>query len=302
MNNLPKILVLGATGKVGSETLRQLQLAGDSRPIAAVRSAEKAQALQARGIDTVILDLDQPNTLEPALQGIDRALLLTGYSVDMLRQSKRFLDAAKVAGVNHIVHIGASTAPTNEVAHWGWHQMVEAYIEQQGFSFVHLRPEAFMQNITGPGYRWLDGNIIRHYVGNARWSWIDCNDLALVAAHVLREPEKYAGQTIPLGYDAQTFDEVAAILSQVTGQPIYAEARPPEEFLANALAAGADPAYMTCVYTQFKLNGEGAIPHADATFDNFESITGRPPTTWQMFAEQHQNELTQSIFKATQNS
>ncbi|MEM9008188.1 MAG: NmrA family NAD(P)-binding protein [Cyanobacteria bacterium P01_F01_bin.86] len=293
--NQPKILVLGATGKVGRETLRQLQLAEDNHPIAAVRSEEKAQALQAQGFETVILDLDQPDTLKPALQEIERALLLTGYSVDMLRQSKRFLDAAKAAGVNHIVHIGASTAPTNEVAHWGWHQMVEAYIEQQGFSFVHLRPEAFMQNITGPGYRWLEGNVIRHYVGQARWSWIDCNDLALVAAHALREPEKYAGQFIPLGYDAKTFDEVAAILSQVTGQSIQAEARPPEEFLENALAAGADPAYMTCVYTQFKLNGEGAIPNADATFDNFEAITGRPPMTWQQFAEQYCNELRLSV-------
>ncbi|ESA37421.1 hypothetical protein N836_03250 [Leptolyngbya sp. Heron Island J] len=291
MNNQLRILVLGATGKVGGETLRQLQLAGDNQPIAAVRSAEKAQALQAQGFETVILDLDQPDTLEPALQGIDRALLLTGYSVDMLRQSKRFLDVAKATGVNHIVHIGASTAPTNEVAHWGWHQMVEAYIEQQGFSFVHLRPEAFMQNITGPGYRWLDGNVIRHYVGNARWSWIDCNDLALVAAHALREPEKYAGQVIPLGYDTKTFAEVAAILSQVTGQTIQAEARPPEEFLENSLAAGADPAYISCVYTQFKLNGEGAIPDADATFDNFETITGRPPTTWQTFAEHQREQL-----------
>ena len=291
MNTLPKILVLGVTGKVGGETLRQLQLAGDSQPIAAVRSEEKAQALQAQGFETVILDLDQPDTLEPALQGIERALLLTGYSVDMLRQSKRFLDAAKAVGVNHIVHIGASTAPTNEVAHWGWHQMVEAYIEQQGFSFVHLRPEAFMQNITGPGYRWLEGNIIRHYVGQARWSWIDCNDLALVAAHALREPEKYAEQVIPLGYDAKTFDEVAVILSQVTGQAIQAEARPPEEFLENALAAGAEPAYMTCVYTQFKLNGKGSIPKADATFDNFEAITGRKPTSWREFVEKYREEL-----------
>jgi len=219
MTHLPKILVLGATGKVGGETLRQLQLAGDSQPVAAVRSSEKAKVLAEQGIEAVVLDLDQPETLLPALRGIDRALLLTGYSVDMLRQSKRFIDAAKIAGVQHLVHVGASTAPTNEVAHWGWHQMVEAYIEQQGFSYTHLRPEAFMQNITGPGYRWLDGNVIRHYVGEASWSWIDCNDLALVAAHALREPEKYVGQVIPLGHDAKTFAEVAEILSQVTARP-----------------------------------------------------------------------------------
>ncbi|MEM1368273.1 MAG: NmrA family NAD(P)-binding protein [Cyanobacteria bacterium P01_H01_bin.15] len=161
-------------------------------------------------------------------------------------------------------------------------------MEQQGFSFVHLRPEAFMQNITGPGYRWLEGQTIRHYLGDARWSWIDSNDLALVAAHALREPHKFSGQTIPLGYDAKSFAEVAEILSRATGQTIVAEALPPEEFLQSALASGADPAYMNSVYTQFKLNGEGAIPQADAIFDNFEHITGRQPTTWPVFAERFQ--------------
>lgn len=291
MQTQPKILVLGATGKVGGETLRQLQLAGDSQPVAAVRTTEKAKALEEKGFKTVLLDLDKPETLASALQEINRALLLTGYSVEMLRQSKRFIDAAKTTGVQHLVHIGASTAPTNEVPHWGWHQMIEAYIAQQGFSYTHLRPEAFMQNITGPGYRWLNNNVIQHYVGEARWSWVDGNDLALVAAYALREPEKYAGQVIPLGYDAKTFDEVAQILSQVTGQAIRAEARPPQEFFDNALAAGGDPTYMNSVYTQFKLNSEGKIPEADATFDNFEAIAGRPPTTWQTFAEQQREQL-----------
>ncbi len=287
----PTILVLGATGKVGSETLRQLQLAGDTQVIAAARSPEKARFLQERGINTVILDLDQPETLEPALYGVDRALLLTGYSVEMLRQSKRFIDAAKIAGVQHLVHIGASGAPTNEVAHWGWHQYVEAYIEQKSFSYTHLRPEAFMQNILPAGFGWLQGQTLVHYVGDARWSWVDCNDLALVAAHALRAPERYAGQIVPLGYEARTFAEIAEILTEVTGRPFAAEARPPEEFLTNALAAGADPAYMTCVYTQFKLNGAGAIPQADATFDNFEAIAGRQPVTWHEFARRHEAEL-----------
>lgn len=291
MNAQPRILVVGATGKVGGKTLQHLQSAGDSQPVAAVRSLEKAEPFKRKGIETVVLDLDKPETLAPALKGIDRALLLTGYTVDMLRQSKRFIDAAKQAGVQHLVHIDASGAPTNEVAHWGWHQFVEAYIEQQGFSYTHLRPEAFMQNITGPGYRWLEGNTIHHYVGNARWSWIDCEDLALVAAHTLREQDKYAGKIIPLGYDAKTFDEIAEIFSQVTGKSFTAQAHPPEEFLKSALASGADVAYMTCVYTQFKLNALDAIANADATFNNFEAIAGRKPATWEAFAQGNKDKL-----------
>jgi NAD(P)H dehydrogenase (quinone) len=147
MNSQPTILVLGATGKVGAETARILSASGDVRVIAGVRSPEKATHLKDNGIEIRHLDLDRQETLAPALQGIDRALLLTGYTVDMLMQSKAFLDTAKQTGVKHIVHIGASGAPTNEVAHWGWHQFIEKYIESLGFSFTHLRSQPDLQVI-----------------------------------------------------------------------------------------------------------------------------------------------------------
>lgn len=151
---LPTILVLGATGKVGGEVVRQLVQAGDSRVVAAARSEEKARILkETYNVETLVLDLDNVETMAPGtFANIDRALLLTGYTVDMMKQSKRFLDAAKRDGVKHVVHIGASGAETNEVAHWTWHAMVEAYIEKLGFGYVHLQPEAFMQNILPTGF------------------------------------------------------------------------------------------------------------------------------------------------------
>jgi NAD(P)H dehydrogenase (quinone) len=291
----PKILVLGATGKVGRTVAQLLAESGEVRVIAGVRSLEKAQYFQEQGIEIRHLDLDRQETLRPALEGIDRALLLTAYTVDMLRQSKRFLDTAKQTRVKHIIHIGASTAPTNEVAHWGWHQFIEAYIEKLGFSYTHLRPEAFMQNLFGFG--WLNNGVITNYIGNARWSWIDCYDLAEVVVQTLLHPEKYAGQTIPLGYDAKTMNEVAQVLTEVVGQPFKTEAHPPKEFLNNALQEGVDGiiypnAYMNCVYTQFELNVADKIPEADAVFDNFEAITGRKPNTWKDFAVNYRENLT----------
>lgn len=293
----PNILILGATGKVGAEVVRLLAETGDVHAIAGVRSPEKAQSLAAQGIEIRQLDLDRHETLEPALHNVNRALLLTGYSVDMLKQSKAFLDIAKQAGVEHIVHIGASGAPTHEVAHWGWHQYIERYIEALGFSFTHLRPEAFMQNLTAFG--WLKQGIITHYIGNARWSWVDCDDLALVAAETLKNPEHHAGKIYPLGYDAATMQDIAELLTQVVGKPFRQEAHPPEEFLDAMLKTGADPAYMNCIYTQFKLNIANAIPNADATFDNFEAMlqssryanARRKPTTWRDFAQKHKVEF-----------
>lgn len=285
----PKILVLGATGKVGNQIARLLAQTGDVQVIAGVRSPEKTQQLRDRGIEIRHLDLDRHDTLPAAMDGIERALLLTGYSVDMLKQSKAFLDAAKLAGVQHIVHIGASGAPTGDVAHWGWHQFIERYIESLGFSFTHLRPEAFMQNLIGFG--WLNQGVITNYIDNARWSWIDCDDLALVAAETLRECDRHAGKIYPLGYDAATMQDVVEILTDVVGKQFRLEARSPDEFLDTMLKAGGDPAYMHCVHTQLKLNAANKIPYADATFDNFETITGHKPMTWRSFAQQHKAEF-----------
>lgn len=112
----PSALVVGATGNIGKEVVRLLQdKSDDVTVVAATRSAEKKRLLEDQGIKARVLDLDDTSTFASALEGIDRAFLLTGYSVAFLKQSKGFLDAAKTAGVRHIVHLGASSFSANEV-------------------------------------------------------------------------------------------------------------------------------------------------------------------------------------------
>lgn len=177
----------------------------------------------------------------------------------------------------------------NEVAHWSWHQYIEKYIESLGFSYTHLRPEAFMKNLTDFG--WLNDGVVTNYIGDARWSWVDSDDLAIVAAETLLDPEKHASKIYPLGYDTATISEVAEILTEVIGKTYRVENRSPAEFLENMLKFGAEPAYIHCVYTQFKLNIANQIPNADATFDNFEAITGQKPMSWRAFIIKHREEL-----------
>jgi NAD(P)H dehydrogenase (quinone) len=88
MANKPKILVLGVTGQVGNLVVQNLRNNPNIETIAAARSPEKAKEI---GVPVVHLDLDKVETIEPALKGIDRAFLATGYTIDMMRQSKDFL-------------------------------------------------------------------------------------------------------------------------------------------------------------------------------------------------------------------
>jgi uncharacterized protein YbjT (DUF2867 family) len=271
---------MGATGLVGGAVVSQLRAQPSVQVVAAARDVGRARAL---GVPAVRLDLDEIDTFAPALQDIERVLLVTGYSIDMLRQSKDLVNCAKRAGVEVIVHLGANGNDDTRVAHYGWHQFVERYIEWSQIGFVHLRPEMYMQNLFGC----VQGGVIRNYVGTTRLSWVDVHDLASVAAECLLNPSRHRGNTYRLGYEAKTYHEIASLMSAVLGQPFRYEARPPLEFLSTILAAGAEPAYMKSVFDSYADFTNGLDEGADDTFANFPALLGRPPRTFADFIREH---------------
>jgi uncharacterized protein YbjT (DUF2867 family) len=145
-----------------------------------------------------------------------------------------------------------------------------------------------MQNLLGyGGESYVKKGVIRHYVGEARLSWVDCEDVAAVAASCLLGPEKHKGQTYHLGYEARTYYDIAEVFTQVIGQPFSYEPRPPEEFYRNVLAAGAEPSYMKCVFDSYTDYTAGKVLGTDQVFDNFPAITGKKPRTLADFARTH---------------
>jgi NAD(P)H dehydrogenase (quinone) len=291
-DTIPRILITGATGQVGSNVIRLLVDDDTIEIVAAVRSSAKSKPLHDNGINTVLFDLDNESTHAQALENIDRLFIVTGYTVDMLRQSKVLIDNAKKAGVQHIVHLGACGRDDTSVAHWAWHQLVERYIEWSGFSFTHLRPETYMQNMLSyGGTRVINNGVIHQYVEGARMSWVDVEDVARVAAQSLLHPEVHGGKVYRLGYDAKTFDEIAELMTQIIGKPFRYQSLSPDIFLQAMKDAGAEMAYMNCVYEHYKRYAAGTIPGADDVFDNFPEITGRQPVTWEMFIQKHKAEF-----------
>src|SRR5690348_12004025 len=228
MPNKTRILVMGATGQVGGAVVSELVKDSKIEVFAAARDVDKAALL---GVPVVHLDLDKTETFAPALDGVDSVFMATGYTVDMLRQSKDLVNAAKRSGVKHIVHLGACGDDDTRVAHYGWHQFIERYIEWSEVSFTHLRPEIFMQNLLGyGGESYVKNGVIKHYVGDARLSWVDCDDVAAVAAECLANPNQHAGMTYRLGYDAKTYYELARTFTEVIGQRFTYKPQPPSDF------------------------------------------------------------------------
>lgn len=289
---IPRILITGATGQVGGKTLQILLKNNEVTVVAAVRTAEKAKIFEEQGIETAILDFDNAHTHLPAFEGIDAMFMVTGYTVDMLAQSKVMADNAKKADIKHMVHLGACGPDDATVGHWVWHQLVERYIEWLGFSFTHLRPQDFMQNLLSYGSdKATKGGIINGYIGDASLSWVDADDVAKVAAVTLSQPELHNGKTYRLSADAKTFYEIADLMNSIVGKPFKYEPLSPQTFIQKMRENGAEMAYMNCVGEHWKMHANGEIPGASDTFENILKVTGEESMKWVDFIKKHKADL-----------
>ena len=144
----PRILILGSTGRTGQAVIGELKQRSDSVQIVySSRNRAQVNAWRQEGKDAVLLDLNDARTFPAALTGIDRLFLATGYTVEMVHQSKTIVDAAADAGLQFIVHLGIFGNGRTTDPHFAWHEMVERYIEGSGVAWSHIHPHFFMDNL-----------------------------------------------------------------------------------------------------------------------------------------------------------
>src|SRR5712664_1024437 len=146
MNTSSNLLVLGVTGQVGKRVATNLRRR-DAHLSVGTRRKGKLEELADQFGASRFVDLDDPRTFDEALKNVTSIFLVTGYTVDMLVQSKSLIDAAKRNGVNHIVHLGAFTRDHDAYARvFAWHQMIETYLRDSGIAWTNLHPNMFMQS------------------------------------------------------------------------------------------------------------------------------------------------------------
>jgi uncharacterized protein YbjT (DUF2867 family) len=281
---------MGGTGTIGSYLVRELLPERDSLNIvAAARSPRSAQQLTALGYPTVTMDLEHNETLLPAMAGVSTLFMLKPYSIDYLIQSKRVIDAARKAGVQHIVNLGSFGADDTPWTSIGWNRLVESYLQVSGMHYTHLRPNFFMDNVPKRTDK-TTGRII-HYFGTTAVSWIATQDIAAVAATVLRNPDAYRGRALPLGSEARSVTDIAAIATRVTGHAHVAEYVPPEPAVAQMIKVGWTEAFARPFIDYMQAIAEGHVPEVGDTADTVEQLTGRPHISWEQFITQHHGEF-----------
>jgi uncharacterized protein YbjT (DUF2867 family) len=278
------ILITGATGRVGGATLKRLSDRGV--PVRAlVRTPEKAAALAALEVETVIGDLAQTRSLEVALEGVTAALLVSPLDPHQVALQGHFVDAAQRAGGVHVVKLsGLGTGLDSPVRSGRWHAQTERYLEDSGLPFTHLRPPFFMQNILRFAPTICTSGEFVGSVNQGKVAMIDVDDIAAVAATAL-SAAGHAGKAYVLtGPEALSYQDVAQKLSNILGKPVTYKDVPLEIMRARLLASGM-PEWHVDVQVDFSTAlGTGL---ASTVTDTVEAVTGRPPHTFEQFIREH---------------
>jgi len=279
------ILVTGATGLNGGSLVRLLSARG-VEVRALVRSTPKARELsELPNVEIVEGDMANPETLAAALRGVERAMLISSSDPAMLEVQSNFIDAAKKAGVKHVVKLSGIMPEVDSPFRFArMHGLIEQKLEGSGMAFTHLRAGEFMHSYFRQVPAIIAKGALFLPMEDARIASIDVGDIAEIAAIALTA-RGHEGKIYPLtGPDSLSMAEVAEKLSAATGKTIRYVNISPEDATKNRLAAGMPPYTAEALDELFAERRKGKEAQVSPVF---ESIVGRRPTSFDEFARRH---------------
>lgn len=213
------ILLTGGTGTSGVPIVNALLDRGEDVRVLA-RDPEKAVKLLGDDVEIARGDFNDPLSLEAALEGVDRALLNSAPTPDLVNVQSAFIDVAKRVGVKHVVKFSAiGSRPGAPFRIGDWHGQVEQHLERSGLAWTHLRPTNFMQNAFSM-IGMVKAGTIYQPTGAGKFSLVDVRDIAAVAAAALAERGHEGKAYDVTGPEALSYADIAATFSRVLGRPI----------------------------------------------------------------------------------
>lgn len=273
---MTKILITAATGNIGQHVLRELRTVGADFEVMSSSAAPGACAAS----------FEDPTSLTRAFVGIDTLFLVLPLVPHKLQLAAHVAQAAKAAGVKHIVRSsGAGADPQSPFALPQLQGQVDALLADTGIATTFLRPAGFMQNYATFLADAVRSGKLQAPSGDAAQSLVDTRDIAAVAARIVLAPQAHAGKAYTLtGGVAQTDSERAAIFARVLGRPVSFEAVPADAARQGMLVAGYPPPVVEWLDS---LNRLVALGHARGVSPDVANLLGRAPITFEQFVQDH---------------
>lgn len=212
------IAVTGASGQLGALVIQALLERGvqASDIVAIARTPEKVSA---EGVTVRTADYEDPNSLDAALEGVDRLLLVSGSEIGKrLVQHRNVIDAAVRAGIRLVAYTSLLNADTSTLTIADEHRGTEKALVESGLPFTVLRNGWYMENYTAAVDAHASSGFIQGAAGEGRIAAATRRDFAEAAATVLLEPAP--GRILELGGPGFTLADFARAVGEVSGSPV----------------------------------------------------------------------------------
>ena len=278
------ILITGATGNNGQELIRQLTALGH-RIRALARKPAEAAKLGGSNIEVAPGDFDLPQTLESALQGVEKAFLLTPVAERFVQWQRDFIEAAQRAKIKHLVKfsgMGAHARSASELLRL--HAETDEILCSSGVPFTILQPNSFHQNMLSSADTIKAQGVFYWPLKNASQSTVDIRDISAVAAKVFTSSGHEGKTYVITGPEALTFQQAAEKLSSVLGRKIqYVDV--PISAAADGMRNSGMPDWN--VHAVSDLLAYFATGAAATVTDSIPRLLGRPATSFEQFVKDH---------------
>lgn len=241
MTHAPLIAVTGASGQLGRLAIQfLLSRHPAARILAIARDPAKIADLAEAGVQVRQGDYDRPDTLDAALAGVERLLLVSSSEIGKRApQHQAVIDAAIRAGVSLVAYTSLLHADTSPLGLAVEHVQTEQALQASGLPHALLRNGWYAENYTAGIAGALQHGVVLGSAGDGRLSLAARADYAEAAAIIMAGDATQAGKVYELaGDDAITLTDFAALVARKTGIPIAYQDLPQQDYRDALLSAG----------------------------------------------------------------
>lgn len=272
-----KIAITGATGQLGELVIQNLLKSTKAENIVAlVRNVEKAQSLKQQGVELRLFNYDQPETLVPALDGIDKLLLISANEIGRRTpQHQAVIQAAISANVPYIAYTSLLNALTSLLGLAQEHRETEALILQRGLKYTFLRNNWYNDNYLANVQHTAETGILYGSAQDGKISSASRLDYAEAAATVL-STEGHENKIYELaGSTSFTLADLASYIANASGKTVDYQNISAEDYTQALTAAGLPSALINVIVDADIQTAKGAM-FSDSK--DLERLIGRKTT------------------------